>query len=137
MLIFMQRSDLLNFMFLGSDIACATVLTFSLLHIRSFAKELASDNIYPSNGLIAVQLGTMIIITLLDISVCILTVLVDLPILEGGDVVNMGAFTVSNYLDIATISTFFFNMMTILIMLMKFSSPLPPAKQAAIAVKFI
>ena len=42
-----------------------------------------------------------------------------------------------DYLNIAVIITFFLNTCTILVMFVKFSTPLAPSKQAAIAVRFI
>jgi len=66
-----------------SDISCALVNTFSMLRIRSFTKELASDGIHPNNSLIASYLVTSWIAAALDIGICVTELYVEMPIWEG------------------------------------------------------
>ena len=110
-----------------TNIGMTACLTFSMVRLKNFSRLLVADGIVASNILITIHCLTFWIVSILDVISLIVN-------LFRGD---PAAVIASQYLNVITVITFFAMMVTMLVMFVKFGTPLSSAEKTAYSMRLI
>jgi uncharacterized membrane protein len=110
-------------------------LTFSMVRLKKFSRLLVADGIIASRGLMVVHLATFYIVSTLLIIAVVLAGITYSQTQQGG--YKSALATTVQYVDIAGLATYWVMMMSMMVMLVKYGTPMTSAEKAAISMRFI
>lgn len=111
-------------------------LTYSMMKLRKFSSLLAADGILASKRLLGLHVVCFWIVSGLEIASMIVTILLNQDFKDSKEL-NKNLALAQQYLDVTISTVFFLIMLTMLVMFVKFGTPLSSAEKSTISMRFL